>query len=75
VFSVFFVATVSAIAADDAIQAGSNCGDGVHGFDKDPHLDHIPGLSIVGGFIEAGGNDDPLGVFMDDVAVAHREPP
>lgn len=75
VFSVFFVSTVSAIAADKAIQAGSDRGNGIHGFYQNPNLDHVACFPVVRGFIEAGGNDDPLGVFMDDVAVAHREPP
>lgn len=75
VFSVFFVSTVAAIAADDAIKSGSDCFHGVHGFDQDPNLDHVSGLSIVRRSFEARRDDDPLGVFVDDITVAHREPP
>lgn len=35
---VFFVATVAAVSADQAIQAGSDCGHGVFGFAEDPYL-------------------------------------
>ena len=67
--------TVAAIAADEAIQAGSDCGHRVFRFDEYPNLDHVSGFPIVAGGFEAGGDDHPLGVFVDNVAVAHREPP
>jgi hypothetical protein len=34
-------------------------------------LDHVARLSIVGGVIEAGGDDDSLRVFVKEEAVAH----
>ncbi len=75
VFSVNLVATVSAITADDAVKSGSNRGDGVNGFAEDPHLDHVTGFSIVGGFGKARRDYDTVLIFVEDKSIAHREPP
>lgn len=47
VFSVNFVATVSAVAADQAVKSGTYRGHGVTDFDQDPHLDHVAGFPVV----------------------------
>jgi hypothetical protein len=75
VFSVDFVATMPAVSANDAVKSGSDSGNGILRFAENPNLDHVAGLSIVGRFIESGRDNDPLGVFMKDKSVAHREPP
>ena len=72
--TVFFVATVSAIAADNAVQAGFDRGHRVTGFNQNPHLEHVAGFSIVAGGLKARCNDDPQGVLMKEKAV-QREPP
>ena len=74
VTAVFFVATVSAIAADNAVQAGFDRGHRVTGFNQNPHLEHVAGFSIVAGGLKARCNDDPQGVLMKEKAV-QREPP
>lgn len=58
VLSVFFVAAMAAIAADDSVKAGSNRGNGIFGFAENPNLNHVAGFAVVGGFIESGCNDD-----------------
>jgi hypothetical protein len=47
VFSVNLVSTVAAIAAYDAIKPGSDCGNGVLRFAKDPNLDHVARFPVV----------------------------
>lgn len=75
VFSVNLMTPVSAIAANDAVQAGTDCGNGIFRFAKDPNLDHVARFPVVGGFGEACCDDNPLGVLVENESVAHREPP
>ena len=73
-FSVNFVATVDAVAANQTIQAGSDCFHRIHGFAQNPDLDHVSGFPIVGSFGEARGDNHTHGVFMKEKAV-QRTPP
>lgn len=75
VFSVFFVAPMDAIAADQTIRTGANRFHGIHGFDQNPYLNHVASLPIVAGFIESSGDDHTVLVFVENKAVAHRTPP
>ena len=75
VFSVFFVATVSAITADNAVKSGANRGNRVFSFAENPDLDHVAGFPIVRRGFETRGDDDPGGIFVKEKAIAHREPP
>jgi hypothetical protein len=68
------VATVDAGTADQTVQPFLDCADGVHGTDKDPDLDHIASLPVIGRGREASRDNDPLRVFMKDESV-QREPP
>ncbi len=74
-YPVNLVSTVSAIATNDAVQTGFDCSNGVHGFAKDPHLDHVAGFPVVAGGGKARRDDNPLGVFVENKSVAHRVPP
>ena len=72
--AVYFVATVSAIAADEAIQARFNRGHGILGFNEYPNLEHVARFTIVGWSLEAGRDDDTVLILVKDVAV-QRTPP
>ena len=72
---VFFMTTVATIAADNAVKSGSDGGHRVFRFAQDPHLDHVAGFPIVARGGEAGGDGHPLGVFVEEKAIAHRSPP
>lgn len=74
VFSVFFVATVSAITADNAVKSGANRGNRVFSFAENPDLDHVAGFPIVGSFGEAGGDHDTDVILVENKAV-QRTPP
>ena len=71
---VFFMTTVATIAADNAVKSGANRGNRVFSFAQNPNLDHVSGFPVVGRGGEAGCDDHPLGVFVEDEAV-QREPP
>jgi hypothetical protein len=75
VFTVNFMTPMHAIAAYNPVQAGLNRGHGVFRFAENPHLYHVSGFPIVGGGFKAGGDDNPQGVLVEDVAVAHSRPP
>ena len=73
-FSVNFVATVDAVAANQTIQARSDCGHGIFRFAEYPNLEHVTGFPVFRGGFEARGDDDADGVFMKEKAV-QRTPP
>ena len=66
---------MDAISTDQAVKAGSDCGNGVLRFAENPDLDHVSGFTIVGRSGEARRDHDTVLIIVDDVAVAHREPP
>jgi hypothetical protein len=68
------VATVDAGTADQTVQPFLDCADGVHGFDKNPNLDHIARFTVVGRGFKAGGDDDSVAIFMENESV-HATPP
>lgn len=68
------ITTVSAIAANQAIQARRDSFDGIHGTDKDPDLNHVSGLAVFAGGFEARRDDHAVAVFVEDKSV-HRTPP
>jgi len=68
------VATVDTVTANQTIKARADCFGRGNRFNEYPHLDHIAGFPVVGGVIEAGGDDDPQGVLVEDETI-HREPP
>lgn len=72
--TVNFVATVSAIAANQTVKSGSNRGHRIFGFAENPNLDHVARFPIVGGFGKARRDYDTVLILVDDVAV-HRIPP
>lgn len=72
--TVFFVATVSAIAANDAVQAGTDCGNGILRFAENPDLNHVAGFPVVGGGSKARRNDHTSMILVENEAVDHREP-
>ena len=74
VTAVFFVATVSAIAADNAIQAGFNRGHRIFRFAQNPDLDHVAGFPVVARGFKAGGDHDTGVILMKEKAV-QRAPP
>ena len=69
-----FVATVSAIAADETVKSGFNRGHGIFRFAENPHLEHVTRFPVFGGIGKARGDDDAMGVLMKNKAV-QREPP
>ena len=74
VTAVFFVATVSAIAADNAIQAGFNRGHRIFRFAQNPDLDHVAGFPVVARGFKAGGDHDTDVILVENESV-QREPP
>jgi len=68
------VATVDAWSTDETIESLLNRFHGVNGFAKDPDLDHIARLPIVGWGGKAGCDDHSVLILVDDEAV-HRRPP
>jgi hypothetical protein len=74
VLSVFFVAAMAAIAANDSVKSGSDRGHGVLRFAENPDLDHVARFPVVGGFGEASGDHDPVVILVKYEAV-QREPP
>ena len=73
-FSVNFMATVSAIAADEAVKARADGGNGVLRFAENPNLDHVTGFPVVARGFKAGGDDDAVGVLVENESV-QRAPP
>jgi hypothetical protein len=65
---------MSAIAADNAIQAGFNGCDGIFRFAENPDLDHISGFPVAGWIIKTRRDYDTDGIFVENKAV-HRAPP
>ena len=71
---VYFVATVSAVAADEAIKAGFDRGHRVFRFAQNPDLDHVSGFPVVARVLKPGGDDHTGVILVEDVAV-HSTPP
>jgi hypothetical protein len=69
-----FVATMSAVAADDSIKSGFNGCDGVLRFAEDPYLNHIAGFPVVRSFGESRGDYDTDGIFVENEAVQLAPP-
>jgi hypothetical protein len=72
--TVFFVPAVDTRSADEAVKSRPDRFRGGNGFNQDPHLDHVTGFTVIGGVIEAGGNDHAVRVLVEKETV-HREPP
>jgi hypothetical protein len=72
--TVFFVATVDAVAADQTIQARANRFGRGNGFNEYPNLNHVTRFPVVTRVIEARGDDDSGGVLVEEKSV-QREPP
>ena len=72
---VYLMTTVDAVAADEAVQARSDCFHRIHGFAQDPYLNHVSGFPVVAGCGKTGGDNDSFGVFVENEAVAHSTPP
>ena len=70
-----FMATVPTVSTDNAIQAGSDGGDGIFRFAENPHLDHVARFPIVRRGFETRGDYYAVLIFMKEKAIAHREPP
>ena len=69
-----FMTTVSAVSTDQTIQAGSDRFHRILGFNEYPNLNHVARFPVVAGCGEAGGDNHPGGIFVEDEAV-QREPP
>jgi hypothetical protein len=72
---VFFVATMHAVTADEAVKSCPNRFCGGNGFNEYPNLDHVARLPVVGTGFEARCDDDTVLVLVKEKTVAHRLPP
>ena len=68
------IATVDAVAANQTIQALFDGFHRIHGFAQNPDLNHVTGFPVVARVSETRGDDDTVGVFVENKAV-HSTPP
>jgi hypothetical protein len=73
--TVFFVPAMDAVTTDKPIKSRSNCFCGTTGFNEYPYLDHVTGFPVIRRGFETGCDNDPLGILVENEAIAHRRPP
>jgi hypothetical protein len=71
--AVFFVPAMDARSTDKPIKSRPDRFRGGNGFNEYPNLNHVTRFPVVAGGFETGGDDNPLGILVEDESV-HREP-
>ena len=69
------IAPVHTVAADEAVKTCPDRFRGGNRTNEYPNLDHVAGLSIVGGSLKARCDDHAVLIFVENESVAHRLPP